>query len=62
MPAPIPTEGESEPEFMSRCQGDEIMMLDIPDEAQRASQCQQAWADAHGGEGAEQPPIEPQPA
>ena len=43
MPIPKPTTTETEPEFMRRCMGDEVMVEDYADNGQRFAVCQSAW-------------------
>ena len=46
MPMPIPSPNERHDEFMSRCMGDETMMHEMNDPAQRQAVCEGQWEGA----------------
>lgn len=43
MPIPKPSQDEDEETFISRCMGDDTMLDDWPDDAQRSAICQRQW-------------------
>ncbi len=43
MPLPLPSENEEENDFISRCMGDETMVAEYKDNAQRAAVCHSQW-------------------
>ncbi len=45
MPMPAPHDDESNDDFIARCMGDEVMVSDFPDEAQRRAVCQRQLED-----------------
>lgn len=49
MPIPSPTIGEKRDPFISRCMGNEMMVGEYEDNAQRAAVCHSAWREVHGG-------------
>ena len=44
-PLPIPNQGESENDFVSRCMGNDAMNREYPDNAQRSAVCFRQWKD-----------------
>jgi hypothetical protein len=44
MPLPIPTPTEDHKQFISRCMGDNKMVSDFPDEAQRYAVCEAQYS------------------
>jgi hypothetical protein len=48
MPLPMPNEGESEQDFISRCMGNETMNEDFPEQEQRSAVCYRQWRESKG--------------
>ena len=50
MPLPVPSEGESEDDFISRCMANETANTDFPQQVQRSAVCFRQWREAKGTE------------
>ena len=48
MPIPKPNKGEKEPDFISRCMGNNTMKKDYPDQKQRLAVCYSSWRQKKG--------------
>jgi len=44
MPMPVPKNTESKKDFLSRCMGDSVMVVDYPDNDQRYAICNDLWS------------------
>lgn len=43
MPIPMPSKGEKEKDFISRCMGNSVMVKEFPDKEQRSAVCYKQW-------------------
>lgn len=48
MPLPSPRTGEKKDDFIERCMGDDTMVEEYPDDAQRRAVCETQWDDKDG--------------